>query len=394
MAVYRSQLDHVLICLTSCGLCLIVFGLYVLYHNYDVYFPRHHGIHPNHRDHMARKNTVFAEILQGLPKHGWPSLVETPPTVDTLPYRTLYDVVESWNPDNPDEPKFFQETLQHFDYGNPREREIAARYRDAEVPFKIYNVSGFLDVSHKWTDEYLTAELEKMKRKSSVERSKNNHFMYWKGRKSSKKGFIPPTEDVKGMTFPQWLELAKAADAMKLSNASAHYYFMAGSDAGDHGKRTFIARDLSLFSTTTENFFITRVNLNKGIQCRFGMRGIIAESHYDSGRNMIAMLRGSKRYILNPPKACSKLAIISDAKHPSFRHSVIDWSDLTQAKSHDFEHVEAIDTIVHTGEVLYVPSFWFHYPISLDYSIQCNSRSGFPDSMIGQSEIHKCFGRK
>jgi hypothetical protein len=35
-----------------------------------------------------------------------------------------------------------------------------------------------------------------------------------------------------------------------------------------------------------------------------------------------------------------------------------------------FSQVDALDTIVSAGEVLYIPSFWFHYVISLDYSIQ------------------------
>jgi hypothetical protein len=31
------------------------------------------------------------------------------------------------------------------------------------------------------------------------------------------------------------------------------------------------------------------------------------------------------------------------------------------------------------GEALYIPSFWFHYIISQDSSIQCNARSGESD---------------
>ena len=30
----------------------------------------------------------------------------------------------------------------------------------------------------------------------------------------------------------------------------------------------------------------------QGINCRFGNRGVIAEAHYDGGRNFIAMLKG------------------------------------------------------------------------------------------------------
>jgi hypothetical protein len=56
------------------------------------------------------------------------------------------------------------------------------------------------------------------------------------------------------------------------------YYFF----RNDHGSK-IIEVDLPLFATKEDNFFISNVRANKGIQCRFGMRGFIAESHYDSG---------------------------------------------------------------------------------------------------------------
>lgn len=73
--------------------------------------------------------------------------------------------------------------------------------------------------------------------------------------------------------------------------------------------------------------YVYQVQRQKGIQCRFGARGIIAESHFDHGKNFVLMLRGRKRYLLNPPRACPSLGIINDRNHPSFRHSEVDWSD-------------------------------------------------------------------
>lgn len=49
----------------------------------------------------------------------------------------------------------------------------------------------------------------------------------------------------------------------------------------------FVNADLGIFTPPTENFFVTNIMANKGIQCRFGMRGVIAEAHYDGGRNMV-----------------------------------------------------------------------------------------------------------
>lgn len=84
----------------------------------------------------------------------------------------------------------------------------------------------------------------------------------------------------------------------------------------------------------------------QGINCRFGSRGIIAEAHYDGGRNFVAMLKGTndmrhshstgrficndeitlsfrllphaigaKRYVLLPPSECS-LLYLYDRNHP------------------------------------------------------------------------------
>lgn len=254
------------------------------------------------------------------------------------PYRSLLDLVSEWNPDNPDPPAEFHERLQHFNYSDPVERAMAEKYRNAEVPFKLYDVPGFSAVSRLWSDEYL---MENMDSDSPhVEESASNHFMYWNTQHQAE-GYVPPTEIV-DLSFKKWLSLAHRADEAKISSEAKHYYFMTGSPPRDRGGN-FISRDLKLFSTKvapplssllypaspppppscsyhsqrlyshlrhvntlphstpsnpappcpaqTNNFFITDVKANKGIQCRFGMRGIIAEAHYDSGRNMIAMLK-------------------------------------------------------------------------------------------------------
>lgn len=306
-------------------------------------------------------------------------------------YLNLYDVVTKWNPDIPDPPVEFRETLAHFNYSCPRERAMAEEYRNAELPFKVYNVPQVDMLGVKWSDEYLSQEFKKMG-SVHVERSDSNHFMYWtlKGGREPE-NYTPPTEIINDMHFDEWVKLARSADRLRLSNTSEHFYLMSSSAAGDRG-RVFISRDLSLFSTPDPNFFITNPAANKGVQCRLAMRGVISEAHYDSGRNMIAMITGVKRYILNPPEACEALALIKDIDHPSYRHSVIDWSDPEQAKV--FADVKAIDTLVRAGEVLYIPTGWNHYIIALMYSMQCNSRSGSPPNGEGLEQIEKCMGRK
>jgi hypothetical protein len=45
----------------------------------------------------------------------------------------------------------------------------------------------------------------------------------------------------------------------------------------------------------------------------------------------------------------------------------------------------AVETVLKAGEVLFIPSFWFHYIVSVQKSAQCNVRSGIDES--GSSEF-------
>lgn len=324
----------------------------------------------------------------------YPEKLKQPDPAAYPNYASLLDVIKAWNPDDPDPPSLFKESLQHFNYSNADEMIAAVKFRDAELPFKVFNVPEFDLIADKWSDDYLISQFSNKIESRRVEKSRSNHFMYWNAnQRAHVKDYMPPTEIVDNMQFESWLRMAQHADTAKVKNETVHYYFMSNALPGVK-KSSFVSRDLPLFSSLENNFFISNVVANKGIQCRFGMRGVIAEAHYDSGRNMVAVLKGAKRYILNPPHECKKLGLITDQRHPSYRHSAIDWSDISQATSNNFANVNAIDTIVRSGEVLYIPSYWFHYIVSLNYSIQCNSRSGSPPNREGQDHIEQCLGDK
>ena len=107
---------------------------------------------------------------------------------------------------------------------------------------------------------------------------------------------------------------------------------------------------------------------------------------------MVAMISGAKRYILSPPNTYPKLGIVTQPEHPFFRHSLLNFGHLSLLESDDVEvqtmpeeerawlevakHSMAVETILKAGEVLYIPSHWFHYITSLQKSAQCNTRSG------------------
>ena len=81
-----------------------------------------------------------------------------------------------------------------------------------------------------------------------------------------------------------------------------------------------------------------------------------------------------------PPSECGNIDLYPKS-HPSARHSRLNWTDidinpLQKGHREQFYSSRAIETIVSAGEMLYIPSYWIHYIISQDASIQCNARCG------------------
>ena len=116
------------------------------------------------------------------------------------------------------------------------------------------------------------------------------------------------------------------------------------------------------------------------------MPGVIAEAHWDTGRNFVALVNGTRRYILAPPTQCEHLFIMPTG--PSARHSSADWSSRDVIPT--LRPAKALEVVMRAGDVLYLPAFWFHYIINLSTNVQCNTRSGTPDA--DAAPINACAG--
>ncbi|CBJ29304.1 conserved unknown protein [Ectocarpus siliculosus] len=272
---------------------------------------------------------------------------------------------------------------------------MATTLQHCEVPFKVVGYPEAEAASKKWTDEYLLDRMQRCPR-CNVMKSVSNRFMFWHKKGGKHDGSWEPPTQPQYMPFEKWLNWTQEAETNRIGPEDVHYYLTVGvkpsmktpPDTGD-----FVADDLPFFSTSTNNFFIPDVSHQKGIQCRFGARGIIAESHFDHGKNFVFMLRGRKRYLMNPPRACPSLGIITERAHPSFRHSDIDWSDESDWPE-GFADAPALETVLEAGELLYIPSFWYHYIVSEGFNVQCNARSGLSLRKQWVDETESCMGRE
>lgn len=251
------------------------------------------------------------------------------------------------------------------------------------------------------------------------------------------KGWVKPLNDVIAMRYDEWLERSLERDAIALNDGELMkrveemkekrlarelageeeeqlhddpevqedgdhedkkrlnwYYWRLNAFVNDIEKDTvdkLVFDDMPFFDPRKEEeskFYLVDPSDQRGINCRFGMRGVIAESHCDLSRNMIALLDGERRYIIGHPEQCDNLYLYPRG-HPSGRHASFDWSNPTNwdlhPKFHDALHSEVV---MKAGDVLYLPTAWFHYIVNLSTNIQCNIRSGI--SYENKTPLKEC----
>lgn len=280
--------------------------------------------------------------------------------------------------------------LQRLHYDMPDELALAKKFRENEIPFVLTNLPDMVDVEKAFELKALLRQFGNMPR--MVEKSETNYFVYYSVRNLFRilwryPNWKVPQVDV-SMTFLSFLRHAEEAETAGpiAGDRSLHYFNI---NAGEGYSLPWIREAFHFFTPDKPSFFVVDPEEFRGINCRFGMRGVTAAAHYDIGRNFVAMVKGRKRYILLSPRECGKLSLLPRS-HPSGRHTSIDWTDRTQLETHsDILRAHATETVLSAGEILYIPSYWFHFIVSQDASIQCNARSG--SSEEGADDIKKCM---
>ena len=135
-----------------------------------------------------------------------------------------------------------------FDYQTELAKAIA--YRDAEVPFQLYNHPEVDEITHKWADpKYMERRFGSGRYRCESSNPGGdanygpNHFMYTSGRTT--KGWESPIGHVK-LSFREWYEKAQQADNISHDVHDSRFYFRARCAPRGGGSRGPIARALSL----------------------------------------------------------------------------------------------------------------------------------------------------
>ena len=349
---------------------------------------------------------------------------ETPPPNYPLHY-SLVDMLKDWPVDQlqwPDATTYDEDSrtiihhhpyLYHslciFDWDRPEHRQRMRRYQiDYDVPFVLRNQPEFMQAAERWMHPNYLQRLIGHEPHRTEHSFQTNHLPFWrtKGLRHVSSDWKAPTENM-FMTYPEWSERANAMDRVAAQQSAKegesfahaqldHYYFRL--NAKDKEQNAYLYDELPVFdpalSQDGENLFMLHPKEERGINCRFGMAGNVAEAHYDYSSNWITLLGGHRRYILAHPRECQNLALFPKG-HPSARHSSVNWSKITSNKIGDGGGVEyggssmssgvteqvlsaalATQVILQASDALYLPTNWLHFIVSLDRNYQCNSRSG------------------
>ena len=150
---------------------------------------------------------------------------------------------------------------------NNTELLLAFKYRELEVPFKVYNVPQFTMTSEKWTFDYLLGKMQLPTTHYHVKSSKNNHFMYYRPKASTPKDQFTNPHPTLAMNFSTWYGLAQEADRTRLPPNQTHIYFTI---ASGKGKNHFLLHDMPAFKHNKDNLFVfgQEDRSSGSIQCR------------------------------------------------------------------------------------------------------------------------------
>mmetsp|Transcript_3149 Transcript_3149/g.6369 ORF Transcript_3149/g.6369 Transcript_3149/m.6369 type:complete len:610 (+) Transcript_3149:281-2110(+) len=279
----------------------------------------------------------------------------------------------------------------HNGFGRGEQEQMAEAIHELEDFNKLKGLyEEAKDYVEDHDDDEAQEHFQELKKAFQKAREKKNE--------QSIENWKPPTENLR-MTYLDWLKHANVTDD-NLGPDNPHWYFRLigcgamgkGTEDGscDKGSSEWLFDELTFFQPRTgdeRSFYLVEPNEQKGIHCRFGMKGVIAENHFDLSRNAIVLLGGQRRYILGHPNQCNNMNLLPRG-HPSARHSAVDWSDPDLDSFPTFEKAHVNEVVMQPGDVMYLPTNWFHYIISLELNFQCNTRSG--GEKLYRKEINDC----
>ena len=158
--------------------------------------------------------------------------------IKQVPLFKLGDLLNAWNPDDVS-PKKWLESVAHpskghniprFDFSNQKQKELALKYRNEEIPFIVYNIP---ELENAIMNTFIPSKLyENIGNKQiSVEKINSNNYLYYHAKNSNiihkrYPDWQPPQEDIL-MTYKDFVNEVYIADMKSdyVNSSIPLYYF-------------------------------------------------------------------------------------------------------------------------------------------------------------------------
>ena len=238
-------------------------------------------------------------------------------------------------------------------------------------------------VAHKWTLEYLNQKVfgaltpDGVAPKFNVAADTNTRCCrYFEPQGKAKQAGYPypfsPTTHLYRDTFSGFVKTVRKANRNSLSSTSTkprllHYLHeivmnrdgvavVAGGEApqqlvDDMNAVTSQLRPLASKQPFFGDFAYAKVWL--------GMRGIVMPAHYDATDNLYVMAYGRKKAIIGEPGQLESLYRFPNG-HPLVGSSQVNFTEPDMTKYPNFKDAKLREVLVGTGDVLYLPAWWWH----------------------------------
>lgn len=244
---------------------------------------------------------------------------KTPPPGYPFEWKLVDQVLKAWPvtqvdhiPDNK-----IHQGLCVFDHDKDYDKALA--YRQVELPFVVVNDPEVARTVERW---HIPGYLSQMLGKDVQHRAEyntNSHFLYHQAKRKKRRRrhgeWVEKEDDDKEelqdlqgrhaelqradvvpeairMTYDDWL--AKA-NKTHVGAEEEHWYFrligcgyMDTSGGCDRGSSEYLFDEMPFFQPRNDGrntLYLGEPSEQKGIHCRFGMKGVIAENHFDASRN-------------------------------------------------------------------------------------------------------------
>lgn len=330
----------------------------------------------------ARWQSFVADLRRGEPVsepiHGYDILDCPLDPPDNYPFAwSLMEVLNNWKANETSAlPSKIYQGLCVFDWETDQDK--ARNYRNKDLPFVLHNFPEAVMTAERWNTPGYMEQMINQKPPQTKKKKDHRHHIANTNNQETQATF-----------YTKWLKRAQSVMEAPTQEAGDPWYFRLSVML--QGDTSYLYEELPFFDPSKgKSFTMVDPDHHRGINCRFGMKGIVSQSHYDAQNNFIVLLGGQRRYILAHPDQCSNMEL-NPKGHSNARHSRIDWSrahELLDKTSQPITKAKVNEVVLQAGDLLYLPTYWFHYIVSLNTNYQCNSRSGV--SLENSQHIMDC----